>query len=255
MFSLFYSVWSNPNSKIYQIVSYLLKTSPPNSRTWSVNLRCLSQKYGLPDPLTWLQSDPLEKSSFKEIINTKISSYFEKELREMATTNSRMKFFNVSIASLRGNVHPVLANMVSTYEVKKCRIHIKMLTGDYLTYAVKSKQSGGSPECRLCCSLPSYNEDIAHIITVCSAYSEIRKRILDEYFNLSEQIDFPFQEIVNNNETLCQFILDPTSMNLNRRLQGNNDKLFDFLKISRDYCFGVHETRMRLLNSLMITSC
>ena len=39
MFSLFYSFWSNPDTKIYHIVKYILSTSPDNSRTWSVNLR------------------------------------------------------------------------------------------------------------------------------------------------------------------------------------------------------------------------
>ena len=50
LFSLFYSVWYNPDSKIYQIVKYLLENSPENSRTWAVHLRYLSSKYGLLDP-------------------------------------------------------------------------------------------------------------------------------------------------------------------------------------------------------------
>ena len=59
MFSLFYSVWCNPDTKIYQIVKYLLSTSPENSRTWVANLRHISEMYNLEDPLTCLQRDPL----------------------------------------------------------------------------------------------------------------------------------------------------------------------------------------------------
>ena len=49
VFSLFFSVWSNPQTKIYQIVKYLLENSSENSRTWSVHIRYLSKKYGLAD--------------------------------------------------------------------------------------------------------------------------------------------------------------------------------------------------------------
>ena len=45
IFSLFYSVWRNPGSKIHKIVKYLLQNSPKNSRTWFIHIRNLSQKY------------------------------------------------------------------------------------------------------------------------------------------------------------------------------------------------------------------
>ena len=47
MFSLFYSVWSNPDTKIYQIVKYLLSSSPDNSHTWAVNMRHIAKMYQL----------------------------------------------------------------------------------------------------------------------------------------------------------------------------------------------------------------
>ena len=57
-FSLFYSVWRNPDSKIYEIVKHILKTSPDNSRTWAVHIRHLCSQYGLEDPLQYLSRDP-----------------------------------------------------------------------------------------------------------------------------------------------------------------------------------------------------
>ena len=75
IFSLFYSVWSNPQSKIYQIVKYLLETSSENSRTWSIHLRNLCRMYGLKDPLENLKNDPPSKSSYKTEVNTKIQSF------------------------------------------------------------------------------------------------------------------------------------------------------------------------------------
>ena len=64
IFSLFYSVWSNPDSKIYQIVKYLLETSSENSRTWSIHLRNLCHMYGIKDPLENFKNDPRKFNVF-----------------------------------------------------------------------------------------------------------------------------------------------------------------------------------------------
>ena len=45
IFSLFYSIWTNPDTKIYWIVKYLLQTSSENSRTWSIHIRHLSKRW------------------------------------------------------------------------------------------------------------------------------------------------------------------------------------------------------------------
>ena len=180
VFSLFFSVWSNPNTKIYSIVKYLLENSAENSRTWSIHLKYLSQLYGLKDPSECLQMDPKGKSQYKEEILTKIFAFHEKNLRTMASNNSRMKYLHVSLTGLRGRQHPALAGIVTTISVQKSRIHLKMLAGDYFTYEMKSNHSGGSPHCRCCpntpCS-PSPPETIQHIISSCVSYIEIRNRI------------------------------------------------------------------------------
>ena len=38
MFSLFFCIWSNPDTKIYKLVLYLLENMDNNSRTWSAHL-------------------------------------------------------------------------------------------------------------------------------------------------------------------------------------------------------------------------
>ena len=108
MYSLFYSVWCNPQSKVYEIVKHILKNSPENSTTWAINLRHISRMYALEDPLAWLQRDPMPKSQFKELVHTKILAFHEKELRLVASRNSKMKYLNVSCSGLRGKHHPLL---------------------------------------------------------------------------------------------------------------------------------------------------
>ena len=150
VFSIFYSIWRNPDTKIHSIVKYLLEESCENSRTWSVHVRNLALKYGIPDPLLLLNSDPMSKESFKEMISTRIVSYFEGEMRDKSLNNSQMRYLNVSISGLSGAHHPAISGVTTLTDVKQMRPHLKMLSGDYLTYQTRSEQSGGSPDCRLC---------------------------------------------------------------------------------------------------------
>ena len=77
VFSLFFSVWSNPDSKIYQAVKYLLSAIPENSHTWCAHVKILSQKYEMWDPVDCLKRDPPSKSEYREYVLTKITAYYE----------------------------------------------------------------------------------------------------------------------------------------------------------------------------------
>ena len=133
MFLLFFSVWTNPESQIHQLVKFLLQNSAKNSNPWAINMGHICQMYGIEDPLVSLEKVPPPKSSFKDIVTTKIIAFHERELKVAAETNSKMTFLNVNLSSLRGRHHPCLSDIVTPTEVKKLRLHLKFLTGDYLT--------------------------------------------------------------------------------------------------------------------------
>ena len=124
-----------------------------------------------------------------------------------------------------------------------------MLVGDLVTYQVKSEQSGGSPHCRLCPDMKS--ETISHILTFCSQYSELRIRILEEYSYLCMQSEsgVDFAHIMSDSEKLCQFILDPTSLNLESRISVNDPMVNLFFQTSRDLCFSINKKRLKLIKS------
>ena len=184
VFSVFFCIWSNPDTKIYTIVKYLLQNSAENSRTWAMHVRHLSRKYGLEDPLECLRRDPPTHSSYKELISTRITAYYENVLRESASSNSQMEYLNVTTFGLRGRHHPALANMITTKEVKLSRPHIKFLSGNYLTYQTRAEQSGGSARCRICTS--GDNESISHVISTCIAMNEERKKFVEEFKSLAK---------------------------------------------------------------------
>ena len=106
IFSLFFSIWSNPNTKIYELVRYLLKNSNKNSHTWSRHIRNLAQKYDIEDPLTAIQRSPPTKHEYSQYILTKITVFHENQLRIASSTNSKMKYLNVNAKGLNGRPHP-----------------------------------------------------------------------------------------------------------------------------------------------------
>ena len=224
-------------------MKYLLSSSSDESRTWSGYVRHVSRQYGLEDPLSCLRKDPPTKSTFKSDVESRIKAFHENEMRR----KSDMKYFNVSLHGLSGRHHPALSGVFTTQDVKKSRCHIKMLIEDYYTYQIKGEHSGGSPNCRLCPDEKS--EDICHILTFCSSYSDIRIRILEEYSYLCLQSssEVSFSELISDRETLCQFILDPSSFNLKKRIHLNDPLLGSFFQISRDLCFTINERRLKLI--------
>ena len=140
--------------------------------------------------------------------------------------------------------------MITTRDVKLSRPHIRFLTGDYLTYKIKSDQSGGSPHCRICTA--GEDETVCHVISSCSALRLQREKVLEEFWKLCKstknQIDF--SEVMKNEEKLCQFILDPTSLNLPNRVSPNDPLLTQFFQLSRDFCFIIDKKRVELIRRL-----
>ena len=94
IFSLFYSIWINPETKIFQITKYLLQNCPLNSHTWARHIRNLSVMYDMEDPAKLITLQPPSKSEFRNIVHTKITVFHEKKLRMAASTNSKMAFLS-----------------------------------------------------------------------------------------------------------------------------------------------------------------
>ena len=214
----------------------------------TIYLRQLSKLYGLTDPLDCLKMDPPDKAEYKELVLTKISAFHEKKLRIMADSNSSMKFLNVATFGLRGRHHPVISGLKTTLEVQKSRPHIKMLCMDYLTFEKKAKQQGGSSSCKCCTD--NEVENLTHILTSCTAYSNIRERIFPQFSKICSLSNFDFWAIVSQNSELAQFILDPTSLNLNQRLNISDKNVDSLMKLTHDYCYAVHKQRISILDQL-----
>ena len=247
IFSLFHNLWSNPTTKIHGLIKYLLENCPKNSNTWSRHIRNLALTYSIQDPNEVINNTPPSKREYSNYILTKITVYWEKELRERASKHSNMKFLNVNLKGLNGRPHPCLKFIRTTRDARKARSHLKFLCSDIYTFEKKGKYQGGSSKCRLCLN---ENENIVHIISICPTYSEIRTRILEEMKAICETV-ITFDDILSDNEMKTQFILDCTSPNLACRISPDSDIYQSVLKLSRDLCFGIlkHRTeQLKILN-------
>ena len=104
-----------------------------------------------------------------------------------------------------------------------------------------------------CCEKPDQisitrpTESTEHILTQCPAYSEVRKRILPEYSSLCGRSGVDFSQFLDNGKLLCQFILDPTSLNLPAIISSSDPNLGSYFRKSRDLCFSIHNTRLKIL--------
>ena len=79
-----------------------------------------------------------------------------------------------------------------------------------------------------------------------------RKKIFKQYSDLCKKTknDFNFEDFYQNEELLCQFILDPTSLKLPVRVSLYDPVVNDFYKLSRDLCFLIDKKRKKLLKEL-----
>ena len=58
IFSLFLSIWCNPDTKVHEIAKYLVTHSTEHSKTWSRYLVQLCTQYGLKSPSEMMKNDP-----------------------------------------------------------------------------------------------------------------------------------------------------------------------------------------------------
>ena len=95
-------------------------------------------------------------------------------------------------------------------------------------------------------------EDISHILAICQQYSDIRNRMLPEFkaLCLQAQSNIEFEEIRSQFNTLTQFILDPSSFNLKRRIHLSDPILPIIFQLSRNYCNAIHTRRINVITSM-----
>ena len=128
-----------------------------------------------------------------------------------------MKYFNVQLLGLLSRPHPALHHILETRQAQKCRSHLQLLLGDFASYEVLGRQQQSDQSSMLC---RDETDSTQHILTECPATSDNRECFLPELLK-SLSVFSPDYGLLNTpilKNTLTQFLLDPTSMNLTNRV-------------------------------------
>jgi hypothetical protein len=252
--SIFHTIRSNSDTTVSKIIMYILMMCKSNSTTWSNHLQLLCQKYSLPSPLALLQSGSLwTKQAWNTLVRTRVTVWYEKEFRRLSLSNSKMQYLNVQLNGLSGAPHPCLLNIITTQDVKKLRLHLKFLTGDFLTNErLNLDQPNLSPACQLCHAPVESSE---HVLVVCKATQEVRSRLIPDLMNTVAQVQ-PTCKLLESHppqaSILAQFLLDCSSLNLpdSFRVPAHNPAISAIFNVSRNWTFSISSARSRLLKLL-----
>ena len=84
-------------------------------------------------------------------------------------------------------------------------------------------------------------------------YKRIRDRILLEFSEVCKltKNSINFENMKSDDSVLTQFILDPTSFNLKKRVNIGDPAVPTLFKLSRDFCTAIHSERTRKLRELL----
>ena len=129
--------------------------------------------------------------------------------------------------------------------------HLKLQTGDIVTRERPTRDRG----CQIC---KAPKDNIKHILIQCRALADIHEWLnADLVIIIADNDDQnKILEHTTSDETITQFVLDPTSMNLanGNRISILHPRLPEVLKISRDWCFSANSRRTTLLKKLDLPS-
>ena len=256
-FSLFWNIWNNPQTKVFEVIKYLLMISDSNSLTWAAHIRILFSLYKLPDPLVLLNSAPWSKQKWKSLTKIAVLSHHEALWRQKAACNFKLQYLNVQATGLTSRIHPIISQLRTTQDVALVRPHIKILAGDYLCYAFLAHDRGISPHCRLCHALAPHlappSEDYEHLLTRCRATADTRASRIPGLLNTIAQYSIHNTLLTEaSHPKMTQFIIDCTSLNLPTDIRVPHDHP-GYAPISKQCSVlinAVHKDRTRQLKSM-----
>ena len=253
---LFWNIWSNPQTKAFEVLQYLLAMADSNSVTWSAHARILFQLYNLPDPLILLSTPPWPKDRWKLHTRAAVTGHHEAAMRLKASCNYKLRYLNIQATSLITKPHPILSWVMTTQDVLIVQPHVKMLAGDYLCYEHLAHDRGLDPHCRLCIAhfknqAPA--ETMEHLLTRCKATSDTRDAKLPDLLNIVAKYS-PSNRLLSKpaHSQLAQFILDCTSLNLSpeTRISPSNPGFISITRQCSSLVHALHKDRKRQLKAM-----
>ena len=248
---LFCMISRVPNNILHRIAKHVLITVRDNSKSWFIHIKSLYQQCSLPHPLLLLDS-PLTKIAAKKLIKAKVTDFWEKKLRHESTLLPSLTYFKPSFMSLTTH-HPLWTTCQDNpFELSKCLIQSKLLSGRYRTdRLLRHFDKNRTGNCSLC--LNGSDGSLEHLLVLCPALTQCCDQQflrLNSHSGISDKarsiIAASSQKSVPD---FTQLLLDCSVVPEVIEASQNSltDIISDIFKFTRTWCFNVHMQRMKML--------
>ena len=241
-----------PGNILHEIAVQLLTSSRQSSKSWFAEIRSLCYTYNLPHPLLLLQQPP-SKEQFRIQLRSNITDYWQSKLRAHSATlqENSLKYFKPQYMSL-SQPHPMWASATTSYQVNKCVVVARMLSG---RFRCGSLLQHFSPACSGICELCDQElEDLPHILLPrCPHLQQRRPDLLlfaRDTLSQSAVASNIFDRIFATKDeyTTVQFLLDPSAVPEIIAANQNDPTVLPLLfRVSTTWCYSLNRTRLKLL--------
>ena len=228
----------------------VLVAAKSSSKSWFHQIRDICLRYGLPHPITILDSQP-SKKALEKLVVARVISYWENTLRGEAALLPSLSHFKPEFMSLK-NPHPIWSTTGGNpYEVSKAIQQARFLSGRYRSENLVrhwSKNKEG-----FCYSVTCTNkvETVEHILIQCRAYSDCKRKLYSLWLSSTNPVvqELVLEAFTSESCYLLQFILDcsvlPSVIAATQR--HGFTVLKELFHLTRTWCFTIHRERMKML--------
>ena len=242
-----------PSNILHRHALYILHHGLKNS--WFCQIREISLRYSLPDPMVTLTSPPSSKSLWKKSVKTAVCQYWHRELAAKAASLPSLCHLRAPFLPLGRGPHPLWWTCGSSASANRAAtVQARMLSGRYRSdWQRRHWGPGETGACRLP-SCSSQQGDLEHLLTAaCPALASALARTLQHCtsFLSSNPVLLSTVQAALAREPgdFVSFVLDPSTDRAVLALVQQHDSsiLAPLFRFSRAWIWAAHRDRMRLL--------
>ena len=248
---LFLMITELPDNILNTMATKALYSDKDSSKSWFIQIRKLSMMYDLPSPLALLSS-PMSKHTYKSLIKSRVTDYWERKLRLSAAPKDSLVYFKPEYMSLR-RCHPIWSSCkANPYEVNKAIVQARLLSGRYrCDWSCRHWSRTNKDGFCVLCPDENFPGTVEHMLVSCPALQEKRLFLKNHWDQLSCE-DVPLRKLLRSKlssspQELVQFLLDPSAVpEIIAGCQQGHFKLDTLFSLTRTYCYALHRRRCQL---------
>ena len=231
---------------IRQVMEHTLTFYSVNFPGWSGLVRRTCLKYGLPDPLQYLQH-PWRADRWRQHCKMIVQDHWENKFIQAVESSETLQYIDTDSASL--SIRWQLAGLCSI-QVRQATVVNWMLLGVYFTrellFKMKKVKSDQCFACESNADMGKVPETFEHFLLHCPYYQNIREEYLPKMILLNPEIP----TILENEKQVILSILDPISSKLPLTVKNGWSSVKAAYDASRKFCFDMHRKRDKFYTKL-----